>query len=423
GQDAISLTAADDSGSPVAAIESLVTRPVSTEQLGAARSAYHDSLFRLDWTEVPAEPATTPQISEGQWAVVGSDELGLSDAQLHADLEALSAAIEEGAVVPDTVLVNYAADPDSDSDLATAAHKASHKTLALLQAWLADERFTTSRLVLITQGAVATGPEEDIDDLAASTVWGLVRSAETEHPDRFVLVDIDSEESSRDALSAALCLDEPQMALRAGSVSVPRLGRVGPTTADDDGAVDEEVPSFDTQGTVLITGGTGVLGALVARHLVEGHGVASLVLVSRRGSEAEGAPELEAELTELGAEVTIAACDVTDRDETAELIKSIPKKHPLTAVVHTAGVLDDGVIDSLTPERLDTVLAPKVDAALNLHELTREMGLSAFVVFSSMASVFGSPGQGNYAAANAFLDALASHRRSQGLAATSLAWG
>ncbi|MGC7101346.1 SDR family NAD(P)-dependent oxidoreductase, partial [Amycolatopsis lurida] len=176
-------------------------------------------------------------------------------------------------------------------------------------------------------------------------------------------------------------------------------------------------------GTVLVTGGTGTLGGLVARHLVVEHDVRHLVLTSRRGKDAPGAGELVDELVELGAEVTVAACDATDREALASLLAQIPAEYPLTGVVHAAGVLDDGVVESLTPERLDTVLRPKVDAALNLHELTRDLDVSAFILFSSMAGLLGGPGQGNYAAANAFLDALALRRRAQGLPAVSLAWG
>ena len=178
---------------------------------------------------------------------------------------------------------------------------------------------------------------------------------------------------------------------------------------------------LDPDGTVLITGGTGGLGALFARHLVTVHGMRRLLLVSRRGLAAAGAAELVAELAGFGADVRVEACDTADRAQVAGLLGSLA--HPLTAVIHAAGVLDDGMVETLTAEQLERVLRPKLDAALNLHELTAGMELSAFVLFSSVAALIGSPGQGNYAAANATLDALAARRRSDGLPATSLAWG
>src|ERR1035441_4634694 len=181
--------------------------------------------------------------------------------------------------------------------------------------------------------------------------------------------------------------------------------------------------TLNPAGTVLITGGTGTLGGAVPRHLATAHGIASLLLASRRGPDADGAAGLQSELEQSGTRVQIIACDVADRDQVRQLLASVPADAPLTAVIHTAGVLDDGIITALNPARLDTVFAPKADAAVHLDELTRALNLAAFVLFSSAAGILGSPGQGNYAAANAFLDALATRRHAAGHPATSLAWG
>jgi polyketide synthase 12 len=185
-----------------------------------------------------------------------------------------------------------------------------------------------------------------------------------------------------------------------------------------------EIPrSIDPGRTVLITGGSGGLGSLVARHLVEEHGARQLLLASRSGEKARGAKELRAELREMGAEARIAACDISDREQIGALIDSIPAEHPLGAIIHAAGAIEDATIEALSAESLESAFAPKVDGAWHLHELSEGMDLSAFVTFSSAAGVLGSPGQGNYAAANAYLDALAQRRRAEGLPATSIAWG
>ncbi len=180
---------------------------------------------------------------------------------------------------------------------------------------------------------------------------------------------------------------------------------------------------LDPGRSVLITGGTGVLGGLVARHVVREHGVRSVVLASRHGNETPGAADLQEELEDLGARVSVVACDVGDQDSVRGLLDRVPGEFPLGAVVHAAGVLDDGVIESLSPERLDSAFGAKADGAWFLHELTEGLDLDAFVLFSSAAGVLGSPGQGNYAAANTFLDALAVFRHAKGLPACSIAWG
>src|SRR6185312_15143509 len=189
------------------------------------------------------------------------------------------------------------------------------------------------------------------------------------------------------------------------------------------GKVVMTVPDAWATGTVLITGGTGMAGSALARHVVVRHGVRHLVWVRRRGPDAPGAQELAAELGSAGAQVQVVACDAADREALAKVIADIPVQHPLSAVIHAAGALDDAVVTSLTAERMDVALRAKVDAAWNLHELTRDLDVSAFVMFSSIAGLAGAAGQANYAAGNSFLDGLAAHRRAHGLPAISLGWG
>ncbi|KUL39324.1 hypothetical protein ADL15_09920 [Actinoplanes awajinensis subsp. mycoplanecinus] len=351
GADAIRLDLADDTGLPVATFERITLRPVATDRFGGA--AADRLLYDVAW--VPQEATAT----------------------------APDAVVPLGAALPSpvaTLLVD-----------ATAPGPAGTRTaalLTLLQTWLADPAWASAQLVVRTHGAVG----ERVTDPDGAALWGLVRSAQAEHPDRLRLLD------GPDDASYPLA----QAVIRDGVPLVPRLARLRPehTAAG---------PVTFGAGTVLVTGAGGTLGSLLVHHLAQAHGVRDLLLLSRSGTGVD-LP---------GAVVRSLVCDVADPQAVARALHG----ERITAVVHAAGVLDDALLADLTPDRLATVFRAKVDAARTLVAATRDQPLAAFVLYSSAAGVLGNPGQGNYAAANAFLDAYAIQLRADGVPATSLAWG
>jgi polyketide synthase 12 len=344
GPDSVAIAVADQTGAPVAGVDSLVVRAISGDALRGAQS--RDSLFALDWTPVPMAEAS------GSLAVVGD-----------ADIPGATRFASLAEVTDGFDAVVYAVPPLG------SAYEYTMDALTAVRGWTRG-----ARLVFLTRG----GPE-------AAAVWGLVRSAQGEQGDRFVLVESDADH----LVPAALATGEPQLAIRGEQVLAPRLARRLPAS-----------PS-PVVGPVLITGGTGTIGTALARHLIETHGVTDIVLTSRSGK----AP--------ADLDVTVVAADAADRDALAAVLA----EHPVRTVIHAAGVLDDALIDTMTAEQVAKVLRPKVDAAANLVELVDD-GVE-LIFFSSAAATFPSPGQGNYAAANAYLDALAATRPNT----RSFGWG
>ncbi|KOV70686.1 SDR family NAD(P)-dependent oxidoreductase, partial [Streptomyces sp. MMG1121] len=372
---------------------------------------------------VPAEPGDHPLV-EG--AVRALTERGASARTLRVrDGADLSAELRTGMADPDAGLV--AGGPpagvlsllgldDTPGDEGPATTRGGLATVALLAA-LADTGLQAP-LWCATRGAVAVGPAEPTASALQGQLWGLGRVMALERPASWGgLVDLPEtwDEPSRARFAAVLtgAHGEDQLALRRGGLYARRLVRAAAAPAG---------PAWRPRGTVLITGGTGALGARVARRLAE-HGAEHLVLVSRRGRSAPGVADLEGELTSLGTKVTVAECDVTDRAALATLVHGLRDTGaPIRAVVHAAGAAEyPAAHTDLTAHA--AVVCAKVAGALHLDDILGDEPLDAFVLFSSIAAVWGSGGQGSYAAANAYLDALAEQRRARGRVATSVAWG
>jgi acyl transferase domain-containing protein/acyl carrier protein len=395
GPDTMRVDIADLAGRLVAQVDSLTVREAPRTTVAAA--APEDAVHVVSW--VPAELDGTL----AGWGLIdgpGAEEI---EQAFRATRLASVEAAPAGMPVVAPLFAGSHLDAPTEEPVADV--------LGVIQRWLADERHDQDRLVLLTRNAMGPG---DTSDIVGAGVWGLLRSAQSEHPGRFIVIDVDDDPRSVALLPEAAAADYPQAVVRAGEVFIPRLTTVAAPPA-------EAIEPFD--GTVLITGGTGELGGVFARHLVRAHGVRSLVLASRSGMAAPDADALRDDLEALGARVAVVACDVGDRAELARVLADMPGGSPLRGVVHAAGALRDRVITGMTPDDLAEVWGSKVSGAWHLHELTRDLELRLFVVFSSVAGLLGSPAQAAYAAANSALDALVELRRGLGLPGASIGWG
>ncbi|MFD7054927.1 type I polyketide synthase [Streptomyces mirabilis] len=449
GADTVAVDITDPDGKPLASIGSLALRPVPVgDTAGPAGEDGSDGLFLPHWTPLPTLSAAAPA---ERWVRLGPD----GD---HRTPAALAEALTAGEPTPDTVVLSC---PLPAADTVAAVRETLNDVLSTAQFVLGNKRLSDTRLVVATRGAVVVDGEGSPGPRPAHrAVWGLMRSAQAEHPGRFVLLDEDGTVASHEAFAAALATGEPQLALRGGTAYRPALSATAPTTAlhppagrnrhldhaagksfaglspehrpdaeqpPAPGKVVLDLPApeepWDTTRAVLITGGLGWLGRITARHLAERHGVRQLVLMGREapGADAERAI---ADLRGLGAEVCTVVCDVADRDALAAAFDELARDGVrVGGVVHAAGVLEGGVLTDLTADSFERSLRPKADGALHLHELTADLDLSTFVVFSSVAGTLNSAGQGAYAAANAFLDGLMEQRHGVGKPGVSVVWG
>lgn len=306
---------------------------------------------------------------------------------------------------------------DSDADVVQMAHSFTAKALTQLQE--AIRTGLAVPLVWVTRHAIGVSAGDRPIKIGAGPLWGLMRTARSENPElRLRLVDVD-EETDLATLGQALMLDDQtEIVLRKEQLLMPHMERASSIALPSIGQ-----PLLRADGAVLVTGGLGDLGGRVARRLVSSHKVRDLVLISRRGIESPGANPFVAELAQLGAKATVVAGDIADFDSLRSIMQIFTADRPLRGVIHAAGVVDSGIISSLTPQKCATTFAAKVDGLWNLHQLTKDMDLDVFMTFSSISGIMGLPGLGNYAAANSFADVLAYLRRAQNLPATSVAYG
>ena len=405
----------DKNGQPLALIEGFTTRKAPAEKF--LTKPINNNLYKIDWVKLTESKSDNLK----QAVVIGKPEFAnqLNSICVENITELFSYIDSNGA--PERLII-LAIDQEQ-SELMTRLQINLNNALNQLQSILTRAELSNCELLWITKGAIATNLQAEDLELSYAPLWGMVRSARNEYPQRSIrLIDLDVDTDVELLNSAINTEQEPEIALRAGVMYAPRLQAVAQTKDID--KLPLSMPNIvDTAGTVLISGGTGELGSLVARHLVNNYGLKQLLLTSRKGMAAAGAKELKAELEEQGANVEIAACDVSDYASLKAVVETISASTPLVGVIHCAGALDDAVVLEQNEEKLKKALLPKVSGAWNLHQLTKDKELAMFVMFSSLSGVMGGPGQSNYAAANTFLDALAAYRKQQGLAAQSLAWG
>ena len=376
----------------------------------------HDDLHTIIWRELPT-PTPTP--TARTWLLI-PDRGGIAT-QLATRLVAAGDRVELSTATFHDGLIDLSA-LDATITLDTDGGSAANIVLQTLDPALrriqALPHTHAPRLFLITRGARQAEPNDPIAP-AQAPLWGLGLTLAYEHPElRCTRIDLPISDTdlaaSLDALTTELRADTPedQLAFRGPRRLAARL---------IPGTVTQAAPvHFNEPGALLITGGLGGLGLALAQWLVE-RGALHLVLLGRRGITDPSQAATIASLRSAGTRIDIHQADVADASSLQQILDTLDA--PLLGVFHAAGVLADGLVRAQDRQTLAQVLAPKIAGAWNLHRLTRDRPLRHFVLYSSIAALIGSPGQSNYAAANAFLDALAEHRHSLGLPALSIAWG